>query len=73
VTFESLKQLYAELPEDHDPSSRAIAFERALDTTRLWTGVFYQEERPTLHNRLDDLNERAGRYENLKELLDKFK
>ena len=73
VTFESLKQLYAELPEDHDPSNRGMAFERTLDTSRLWTGLFYREERPTLHDRLADLNERAGRYENLKELLARYK
>ncbi len=74
VTFESMKQLYAELPEDHDPTSRVGALERALDTSRLWTGLFYREERTTIHDRVEELEERAGGpYKDLGELLAHYK
>jgi 2-oxoglutarate ferredoxin oxidoreductase subunit beta len=73
VTFGSMKELYAELPEDYDPSNRALAFETALDQSKLWTGLFYRDERPTLDERLRELEARAGgRYRDLRELLTHF-
>jgi len=35
--------------------------------------VFYQQDRPSLQDRLDALNERAGQYKDLDELLVRFK
>ena len=72
VTFESMKEIYEPLPEDYDTGNRLAAFDKALDTSKLWTGIFYQEQRPTLQDRMDNLVERAGTYESLSELLNKF-
>jgi len=46
-TYEYFKQTTAPLPADHDPRSRARAFEYALSQSPLYLGVFYSEERPT--------------------------
>jgi 2-oxoglutarate ferredoxin oxidoreductase subunit beta len=74
VTFASMKEHYAELPPDHDPGDRLKAMEYALQADKLWTGIFYRQERLTLHQRLDELEARAGgRYRNLAELLSQFK
>lgn len=74
VTFDTMKEMYEELPADHDASSRLAAMEKALDTSKMWTGIFYREERPTIHDRLDELEGRAGgRYKDLGELLAHYK
>jgi 2-oxoglutarate ferredoxin oxidoreductase subunit beta len=48
VTVDSLKKLVAHIPEDHDPSDLDKAFLLALDKERLYTGIFYQHDFPTL-------------------------
>jgi 2-oxoglutarate ferredoxin oxidoreductase subunit beta len=73
ITFNSMKEIVKELPEDHDPANRLKAMEYALDEQNFWTGVFYRKERPTLQDRLDHLEERAGRYKDLNELMTRFK
>lgn len=73
ITFNSMKEIVKDLPEDYDPSNRLQAMEYALDLQNFWTGVFYRNERPTLQDRLDQLNERAGRYRDLNELMNRFK
>ena len=73
ITFSSMKEIVKDLPEDHDPSNRLKAMEYALDTQTFWTGVFYQQQRSTLQERWEQLEKRAGRYENVNELVEKYK
>ena len=73
ITFSSMKEIVKDLPEDHDPSNRLKAMEYALDTETFWTGVFYQQQRSTLQERWEQLKKRAGRYENVNELVEKYK
>lgn len=73
VTFKTFNDLVKELPEDHDPANRVKAMEYALDRSTLWTGVFYREARPTMQDRVADIQKRAGRYRDLNELFDSFR
>jgi 2-oxoglutarate ferredoxin oxidoreductase subunit beta len=73
LTFKTMGEVVKELPSDHDPSDHKAAMMYALDQSQYWTGIFYQQERPTLNDRLDHLYERSGRYRDLQELMDQFK
>jgi 2-oxoglutarate ferredoxin oxidoreductase subunit beta len=73
ITFNTMKEIVKELPEDYDPANRLKAMEYALDEQNFWTGVFYQNDRPTLQDRYDHLVERAGRYKDLNDLMSRFK
>ncbi len=76
VTFKSVSQLVADIPEDHDPTDRMKAIELAMAKDKLYLGVFYQSEEPTLEQRLN-LEERfhmtTDKKEELSRLLDRFK
>jgi 2-oxoglutarate ferredoxin oxidoreductase subunit beta len=73
ITFQTMKEIVQPLPEDWDPTNRLAGMEKALDTSTFWTGIVYQEERDTINDRLDALEERAGRYDGLSDLLAKYK
>jgi 2-oxoglutarate ferredoxin oxidoreductase subunit beta len=73
ITFKTMGEIVKPLPEDWDPSNKLAAMEKALDTGTFWTGMVYKEERDTIHDRLDALEERVGHYEGLAKLLDKYK
>ena len=45
----------------------------ALDESKLWTGVFYRVERPTMQDRWLDIEKRTGHYKGLPELMDQFR
>jgi 2-oxoglutarate ferredoxin oxidoreductase subunit beta len=72
VTFESMKAVFAPVAEDHDPADKWAAMKLAMDTDRMWTGVLYRQQRPTLQDRLEAQAGRAGKYENFQQLLDKY-
>ena len=46
-TYKVIPPRLAEVPKDHDVTSRAKAFELALQTDHVALGVFYEERRPT--------------------------
>jgi 2-oxoglutarate ferredoxin oxidoreductase subunit beta len=52
VTFDFMKERVAPIPDDHDPSDLSAAFRLALDKERVWTGIFYQTDRPTMEDKL---------------------
>jgi hypothetical protein len=45
----------------------------ALDQSKLWTGVFYKDVRPTFADRWNDIGKRAGQYRDLNQLFDHFR
>jgi 2-oxoglutarate ferredoxin oxidoreductase subunit beta len=48
ITFDYMKQRVTELPEDHDPLDKESAYRYALDPDRVYTGIFYSTEQPTM-------------------------
>jgi 2-oxoglutarate ferredoxin oxidoreductase subunit beta len=73
VTFKTFNELVQEIPAEHDTSDRLKAMEYALDQSKLWTGVFFKDERPSFESRWNDIGKRVGRYENLHQLFDHFR
>jgi 2-oxoglutarate/2-oxoacid ferredoxin oxidoreductase subunit beta len=47
-TYEQVRKTAKPLPEDHDPTDRIAALRYAMDPETMWTGVLYQQARPTL-------------------------
>lgn len=58
-TFDAWDAATIAIPEDHNPSDRAQAMTLAMDTERLFTGLFYQEERPTMDQAAHTLVQQA--------------
>ena len=52
-TYAHYRDTMTPLPEDHDPSNKLAALALALDTDASYTGIFYQERRPTFNERMD--------------------
>ena len=46
-----MKQRVADLPEDYDPSDKEEAYRYALDPDRVYTGIFYRSEQPTMFDK----------------------
>jgi len=59
--IEEAKSIFKPLPEDHPRDNKLKAMEMAYVTDPLYTGIFYQVEKPTLNDRLDDEIEKATR------------
>ncbi len=53
--------MFKPLPEDHPRDNKLKAMEMAYVTNPLYTGIFYQVDKPTLNDRLDDEIEKATR------------
>jgi 2-oxoglutarate ferredoxin oxidoreductase subunit beta len=47
-TFNAWDAAMGSLPAEHDPSNRSQAMTLAMDTEKLYSGLFYREERPTM-------------------------
>jgi hypothetical protein len=43
------------LPEDHPRDNKLAAMERAYSDTPIYTGIFYQVQKPTLEDRLQSV------------------
>ena len=57
VTYDSLKKRIQALPENHDRLDRLLGMKYAFTQEPLYTGIFYENERPTLHDKLDNIKE----------------
>lgn len=71
-TYSHYREMVTDLPEDHDPSDRIAALALASDTSRMHTGVFFKEHRPTFGDRMTTMRSVVGEGQ-LGELLDRFK
>jgi 2-oxoglutarate ferredoxin oxidoreductase subunit beta len=69
-TYSHYRDAVTALPEDYDPSDRGAALNLALDTTKLYTGVFYREFRETFDERLERMPVSDG--DHLEQLLERF-
>lgn len=57
VTYDSLKKRMVALPENHDRHDRLLGMKYAFTQEPLYTGIFYEKERPTLLDKLDHIKE----------------
>ena len=58
-SFEKIKELARNLPEDHDIEDRVKAMAYAFSPEGLYTGVFYKTNRPTYEERYEKIIEKA--------------
>jgi 2-oxoglutarate ferredoxin oxidoreductase subunit beta len=59
--IEEAKSIFKPLPEDHPRDNKLKAMEMAYVTNPLYTGIFYQVDKPTLNDRLEDEIEKSTR------------
>jgi len=71
-TYSHYRETVTDLPEDHDSSNKMAALALAFDTSALYTGVFYQQRRPTFGERIDGIRH-APDEQQLEKLLERFK
>jgi 2-oxoglutarate ferredoxin oxidoreductase subunit beta len=74
ITFDYVKQRVAQIPDDHDPSSKEGAYRYALDPDRVYTGIFYRTEQPTMFDKhqIQKNNSLAREPRTVEELLARF-
>jgi len=58
-TFDAWDTAVTAIPAEHNPQNRAQAITLAMETEKLFTGVFYQEERPTMDQAAHELAQKA--------------
>ncbi|MDF2379030.1 MAG: thiamine pyrophosphate-dependent enzyme [Candidatus Gracilibacteria bacterium] len=58
-TEEFYKDSISPLPEGFTPDNRSKAFAQAQDKSKLWYGIFYQEEKPTYCDGLPQIAEKT--------------
>jgi 2-oxoglutarate/2-oxoacid ferredoxin oxidoreductase subunit beta len=62
-TFDAWDAAMVPLPVEHDPSNRAQAMTLAMETEKLYSGLFYCEERPTMDQAAHELVTEAKQFE----------
>jgi 2-oxoglutarate/2-oxoacid ferredoxin oxidoreductase subunit beta len=62
-TFDAWDAATVPLPSGHDPSSRGQAMALALETEKLYSGLFYREERPTMDQEAHELVKQAKQFD----------
>ena len=59
LELKSLKSLILQLPDDHPREDKMKAMERAYSSDPIYTGIFYQIQKPTLEDHLQNDFEKA--------------
>lgn len=59
ITYESLKERIAPVPEDHDVTDRIAGMRLVFQLGTYYTGVIYKMERPTLADKLNEVRTKA--------------
>ena len=62
-TFNAWDAATEPLPAGHDPSNKAQAMMLAMETEKLYCGLFYHEERPTMDQAAHELAQRSKQFE----------
>jgi len=60
ITFDSIKEHLAPVPEDHDVTDRLAGMKLALEPGNYYTGVIYKQERPSLQEKLKEVQDKAN-------------
>lgn len=64
MPWRSMKEHLRPLPDDFPREDRMKAFEYSYSQDPVYTGVFYRREKPTLEDRLNDIDGRAKKIHN---------
>jgi 2-oxoglutarate ferredoxin oxidoreductase subunit beta len=59
-TYSHYRDEATDLPTDHDPTDKLKALALALDTSAMYTGILFQELRPTFDERMDAMRRQPG-------------
>ena len=59
-SFEKIKELVRELPQDHNVEDRVNAMKYAFSPEGLYTGIFYKTNRPTYEERYKEIIKKAN-------------
>jgi len=75
--YDTVRDLIKPIPENHDPSDKLQAMQLAYDDNKLYTGIFYKVQKPTLDDNLNKQIEDAVSIEDnqkvtVEELLEKY-
>jgi 2-oxoglutarate ferredoxin oxidoreductase subunit beta len=62
-TFDAWDAATEPLPAGHDPSDKTQAMILAMETEKLYSGLFYREERPTMDQAAHELVKRSKPFE----------
>jgi len=54
LKMKSLKEMLTPLPEDYDPTDKMKAIQYAYSEETIYSGIFYQQDRPTLEDNLQN-------------------
>ena len=73
-TFKYYAEKLADVPADHDSSNRLQALELAYRSDKHFSGIYYQDHRPTLENRLQSVRDKVhmDTQEEIDHLLSRF-
>ncbi len=76
-TFDFYKDAFVDLPDDHDKSNLVAALDKAVNppTGKVYNGIYFQTQRPTLLDGLKKIKEKAKADKNrdLNTFIDEFK
>ncbi len=59
ITADYLKSRVAPIPDEHDSSDLKKAFQLALDDDKIYTGIFYKKDLPTMEDNLNIMRSKA--------------
>jgi 2-oxoglutarate ferredoxin oxidoreductase subunit beta len=58
--FSILREITPPLPEGYDPKDKLAAYKYAEDPEKLWLGIFYESQEPTLGDKFDAIAGKAA-------------
>lgn len=61
-TYKTWPQKIAPIPEDHDVTDLQAALKLAMDTEKMYVGIFYQKEEPTLEQQQEKMHSESMKY-----------
>jgi len=71
-TYSHYRDAVTDVPEEHDPSDKLAALALALETRTFYTGLFYEDQRPTFGERMEGMRPPV-KEDHLERLLERFK
>ncbi|MBN2415115.1 2-oxoacid:ferredoxin oxidoreductase subunit beta [bacterium] len=63
LPMKALREMLVPLPDDYDRENRLKAYEYAYNKEHLYTGIFYQEERPVMEDYLQEQIQKSLSYQ----------
>ncbi len=62
-TFDAWDDAATPIPQDHNPANKAQALMLAMETEKQFTGIFYQQERPTMDQAAHELVQQSKQFD----------